>query len=137
MTTETHENLILNTEAIDAVNEGEEIPETLDVAGDEIKLVYVSTDAWRGYYDAVPGGGSRWEKIDDESSWVTGNYDDAPEYARSDNVEEKCNRIAEALDAEGYDVAAVFAPTSNVFSTGYDLFKRKRGTLRLDWVEER
>jgi hypothetical protein len=122
-----HENLIVNSEAIDAVNEGEEIPEILDVDGDPIRLTYVSTDAWRGYYDAVADDDSRWIKLgEEESGWVTGNYDDAPVDARSDTVEAKCNRIAANLDAEGYDCAVVFAPTSNVFSTAYDLFKRRR-----------
>ena len=108
--------LLTNTEAIEAVNAGEDIPEEIEVGGELIRLEYHSTDAWRGYWDAVATDGSGWEKID-ESGWMTGDYDDAPLEARGSSVEEKVNRIADELDADGYDVLVVFTPTSNVFST--------------------
>lgn len=117
--------LLTNTEAIDAVNLGEKIPDEIEVDGDLLLLEYHSTDAWRGYYEAVAAEGSGWESID-ESGWMTGDYDDAPYDARSSSVEKKCERIAEALEAEGYDLLVVFTPTSNVFSTSYDLFKRPK-----------
>ena len=121
----THENIKINQQAIDAVNLGEEIPEELEIDGEPaFELEYHSTDAWRGYYNAVPIEGSGWEKLDE--GWMTGDYDDAPTEARSSSVEEKVNRLAGELDEKDCDLAVVFAPTSNVFSTGYDLFKRQR-----------
>lgn len=118
--------LFLNNEAIDAVNSGEDMPEILMVDGrPAFELKWHRTDAWRGYYNAVPLEGSGWEMLD-ESSWVTGDYEDAPEYARSSVVQRKLEQLGEDYEKQGYDIAVVFAPTSNVFSTGYDVFRRKR-----------
>jgi hypothetical protein len=117
--------LLTNTEAIESVNLGDGVPDEIEVEGDVLRLEYHSTDAWRGYWSAVAPDGSDWEPLD-ESGWMTGDYDDAPLEARSSSVEEKVERIAEAAEAEGYDVLVVFTPTSNVFSTSYDLFRRKR-----------
>lgn len=123
MTETIHENLIVNTEAIDAMNEGEEIPDEIEVGGEIIRIEW-KAEGYRGFYDSIPSVTSAWEQIDE--GWVTGDYDDAPEDARSSNVEAKLNKLAADLDAEGYDCAAVFMPTSNVFSTGYDVYKRVR-----------
>lgn len=37
--------------------------------------------------------------------------------------------LARQLDREGYDTLIVYAPTSNVFSTAWDLLKKKRGRI--------
>lgn len=118
-------NYYVNTQAIEAVNEGLDTPTYLtDDAGERaFKLKYVSTDGWRGYYDVVPTKKHGWEKLD--SDWVTGNWDDAPEDNREDSVEDKLDKLSEELGADGYKLAVVFAPTSNVFSTSYDIFKKK------------
>lgn len=111
------------TDAIEAVNQGEDIPDVLadPTNGDEaFRLNYISTDAWRGYYAAEALEGSGWVKQDD--GWMTGEWDDAPEEARGSNVEAKLNALA-----EDQDVVVVFAPTSNVFSTSYDVFVRASG----------
>lgn len=116
---------LVNSEAIDAVNEGEDIPDVVTVAGEEaFRLLYHSTDAWRGYYEAVAIEGTGWEKVEDGS--VTGEWDDAPEGTRPSTVEERINRFTELEAAEGREVVVVVTPTSNVFSMGFDVFRRER-----------
>lgn len=108
------------TQPIVAVNEGEDIPEVLadPIDGeDAFKLNYISTDAWRGYWEAEALEDSGWVKADD--GWMTGEWDDAPVEARSSSVEAKLTALA-----EDQDVVAIFMPTSNVFSTSYDVFVR-------------
>lgn len=120
--------LILNTDCIQAVNTGEDIPRVLVVNGQRaIKVKWHSSSAWRGYYEATAVKKYGWEHLDD--GWLTGDYPDAPEEARSSNVQDKIEKLAKELDNEGFDVLAVFVPTSNVFSTAYDVFKRKRLVL--------
>jgi hypothetical protein len=117
--------LIINTEAINAANAGEDTPEVVEVNGiPAVRIGWHSTDAWRGYYEATPIDGSGWEPVTD--GWMTGEWDDAPAEARGSNVEAKLTAMAEDLEREGYDLLAVFMPTSNVFSTAYDAFKRRR-----------
>ena len=65
----------INNEAIEAINEGLDVPSFIE--NKEIRIKYVATDGWRGYYDAVPTKKGGWIKI--ESNWMTGNWDDAGE----------------------------------------------------------
>ena len=108
------------TGPVEDVNDGNDVRREIEVEGEvAFRLEYRSTDAWRGHYDAVPADGSDWVKV--KEGWVTGDWDDAPVEARASNVKAAVEKIAE--EAEG-DVAVVFAPTSNVFSTTYDVFVR-------------
>lgn len=118
--------LYIHNEAIQAVNEGEDIPTWIyDYAGDKaFHLRYKSTDGWRGYHYATATKQGGWKKIDYEG-WVTGDWDDAPEEARSSTVEDKLHKLAKQYVRQGYHVAAVFCPTSNVFSTAFDVFIKK------------
>lgn len=109
----------VNNEAIDAINAGRDIPSKVD--GGDFKLKYVSTDAWRGYYDAIPTKKSGWKKI--SSDWVTGDWEDAGEHAGSVQ-EAKIADLASKIEALGGELRVIFAPTSNVFSTGMDVFVR-------------
>lgn len=119
--------LYVNNEAIVAANTGEDFPETLTVDdAAAFQLEYIRTSAWRGYYQATPIEDSGWEKVKD--GWVTGDYDDAPSEARYSNVKARLDALAAEGEEEGFDVCVVFAPTSNVFSTGYDVFKRSMAT---------
>lgn len=100
-------------------DDDETIPEQIFAPdGTAIATVkYVRTDAWRGHYDTDPIEGSGWERIDE--GWVTGNWDDAPAGCSADEVEAKLEEYAR--DAE---VVVVGLPTSNVFSTAYDVYRR-------------
>ena len=103
---------------INAMNEGGDVMHRIK----DFSIKYKATDGWRGYYYAVPTKKSRWESVD--SSWITGNWSDSGENG-SDNVESKLKAIDTNLTAEGYEMAVIFLPTSNVFSTAYEVYKRK------------
>jgi hypothetical protein len=111
--------MIKITEAIDQVNLGNSVPSKIG----EFKIKYIATDGWRGYYEASATKKSGWEKLKD--GWVTGNWDDAGDNA-SDNVEKELNAIDKQANDEGKEMAVIFLPTSNVFSTGYDVFLREK-----------
>ena len=55
-----------NTEIIEAINEGLNVPSFIE--NKEIRIKYIATDGWRGYYDAVSTKKGNWEKI--ESNWM-------------------------------------------------------------------
>lgn len=83
----------------------------------------IPTDGWRGYYEAKPKKDTTWKKvneIDGEklAGWMTGEWDDAPEGTKGSSLEKLLNK----LDAK--EAKIIFLPTSNVFSTAYDLFVR-------------
>ena len=119
-------NLYIQNEAIEAVNNGTDTPAFLrDFEGNRAwKLVYHKIDGWRGYQEAEAVKKWGWSKIDYDG-WVTGNWSDAPEESQSDNVEAKLNRLAKEYGKKGYKLTAVFSPTSNVFSTSFDVFVKK------------
>jgi hypothetical protein len=85
----------------------------------DFTLKWNSTDAWRGYYDAVPSKGSGWQKLD--SNWMTGNWEDAGDNA-ANVVQKNLAELHAKVQAAGGKMTVVTAPTSNVFSTGYDVF---------------
>jgi hypothetical protein len=118
--------LHINTDCIEAYNSTSEIPYYIfDHNGDRgWRLKWHSSDAWRGYYEALPVKKTGWHKIDYDG-WVTGNWDDAPEEAREETVDAKLKVLADDYQAKGYDVTAVFVLTSNVFSTAFDVFIKK------------
>jgi hypothetical protein len=109
--------MITITDMIDAVNNGEELPEVIDHEVGRFDITWHSTDAWRGYYKVK----SELEAI--ESTWGTGNWDDAPSGHAADDMEAKCERIDKELQDQGSELVVVLSPTSNVFSMGFDLFK--------------
>lgn len=115
-------NFKVNDEAIKAINEGRDIP---DQIGD-FKLVYHANDGWRGYYEAKAIEGSGWVYKTD--GWVTGNWGDAGDHA-ADVVEANLNKMADKAKTEGKEMIVVLLPTSNVFSTAFDVFVRPLATF--------
>jgi len=107
------------TDAIQAVNNGDSVPKRIG----EFNIKYIATGGWRGYYEATATKKSGWVKADD--GWVTGNWDDAGDNA-SDNVETKLEKMDADAKKQGKEMAVVFLPTSNVFSTAYDVFLRDK-----------
>lgn len=87
----------------------------------EFVISYKKTDAWRGYFEAKAKKNSSWRKIEDINGeklagWVTGEWNDAPEGTKG-------SELAELLDKlKAKDVKIIFLPTSNLFSTAYDVF---------------
>src|SRR5574337_1288650 len=95
--------LILKDDAIRAVNGGYDVPTWIYHAGSRVaKFKYVSTDGWRGYYDAIPVKKAGWTKLD--SDWVTGDWEDAPEGHAGSDVEAKLENLAKKYEEEGRDV---------------------------------
>lgn len=111
----------INNEVINAINEGLEIPSFVE--NKEIRIKYIKTDGWRGYYDAVPTKKGGWAKI--ESNWMTGNWDDAGENGEG-AIMKNIEKTAKKLEKEGKEVLVVYTPTSNVFSIGLDVFVRDK-----------
>ena len=111
-----------DTTAIDAVNQGRDIPDafyhkTLLIACRK----YVSTDAWRGYNTVTPEPG--FKLVD--SDWTTGDWGDAISDMQGPDATER--KLAE-LEAEHGDIWVIYTPTSNVFSTGLDVLVRDAAT---------
>lgn len=104
-------------EVMKAVNAGENTPKKVE----DFKISYVKTDGWGGYYEAKPTKKSKWVEI--ENDWMTGGYDDAGEHADY-KVKEKLDRMEMELKKENKELAVIFLPTSNVFSTSYQVFSR-------------
>ena len=103
----------INTEACNA----ESVPKRIQ----DFSIKYHSTDGWRGYYSAIPTKKSKWQEI--ESSWVTGDWSDAGENSSS-CIMQKLDALYDKIISENKEMIVVCAPTSNVFSTGYQVFVR-------------
>jgi len=114
--------LSYNDDAIDAANEGRHTPKWVLHNGERIaKLRYVHTDAWRGHYDVVPTKRAGYKLLEEDCGWVTGDWDDAPEENKSSNVKAKIEELEERFK----EVVVVLTPTSNVFSTSYDVLVKE------------
>lgn len=85
----------------------------------DFSINWKSTDGWRGYYEVKATKKSGYKLID--SDWMTGNYSDAP---TSHSEKEVMTKIEELEKSTGKEIILVIAPTSNVFSLGYDLFTK-------------
>ena len=130
--------LYRDTSAIDAINNGTDRPAWVFLGSNRVaKFGWKSTDAWRGYTTITPVKKYGWEVVEtpDLPGWVTGDWDDAPEGAQISNHDEAIEHLAKQLDREGYDTLIVYAPTSNVFSTTWELLKKRRGSI--DTVKRR
>lgn len=126
--------LYIDTSAIDAINEGRDVPTWVFIGSNRVaKFGYKRIDGWRGYSTIVPTKKYGWETVEVDSlpGWVTGDWDDAPEGAQISNHEQAIQELAKQLDQQGYDTLIVYAPTSNVFSTAWELLKKKRGKLEI------
>jgi len=77
----------------------------------DFRVRWVSTDPWRGYYEAES---DVYERLHDDC--ILAYSRDAEELK---NFDEK---IRELLDKLGIRYARVFTRSSNIFSTGYDLY---------------
>lgn len=112
------------TQAIDAISNEQDIPAFIknDAGINVARLKYISTDGWRGYYSISPVKTNGWTIVKDD--WQTGDWSDAGEHAES-VVNEQLEAYAAKRESQGYELAVVYAPTSNIFSTSYALLERK------------
>lgn len=92
-----------------------------DNAGD-FEIKWTAINGWRGYNKVIPTKKSGWQLV--KSDWITDNWSDAPEGNSSEAVEEELNKLNAKVKAMGGEMVVIFTPTSNLFSTGYDVFVR-------------
>lgn len=78
---------------------------------------WISTDAWRGYYEVAPSPQSGWVELHDDC--ILAWSEDAAELAEMDKV------LRAWMDEHDIPYARVFARSSNVFSQGYTMFVKK------------
>ena len=78
------------------------------------RVKWVSIDAWRGYYEAES---DEYEKI--HSDCILSYSEDAEELKKFDEAIEKI------FNSLGVPFCKVFSRTSNLFSSGYDLFLKR------------
>ena len=89
----------------------------------EFIIKWIKTDAWRGYFEARAKRGTGWKKIDEIDNeklagWITGEWSDAPHGTKGSELAELLKKL------KVKEAKIIFLPTSNVFSTAYDLFVR-------------
>lgn len=110
-----------DTTAIDAVNRGIDTPDAFYHPKHPSELIakskWHSTDGWRGHYELEAGPG--YKVID--ADWTTGDWGDGISDEQGPDATE---RKLKALEAEHGDIYVVYTPTSNVFSTGFDVLAR-------------
>ena len=80
----------------------------------DFEVEWHRTDPWRGYYEAKS---DRYVQLADDC--ILSGSDDADELKKFDE------KVRELLDKVGVRHARVFCRSSNVFSTGYDLYALK------------
>lgn len=107
--------------AIDAVNEGRDIPDAFYNPVRPSELIatrrWHASSAWRGYNEVLPEPGYK----DVLADWTTGDWGDAiSELQGSEATEAK----VKAAEKQFGTVYVIFTPTSNVFSTGMDILYR-------------
>jgi len=91
-----------------------EISYTRNETDGEFRVRWVSTDPWRGYYTVES---DVYERIH-EDAILAYSYD-------ADQLKRFDEEVRRLLDWLGVRYARVFERTSNLFSTGYDLFVHK------------
>jgi hypothetical protein len=107
-------------EAAEAHWSGEDVPEivTHPETGERVATMgYVSTDAWRGYWEATAADG--WTKVGEGTN--CGAWEDTPPGTSNDEVESEID----ALQREHGEIVVVLGGSSNVFSQPYDVFARE------------
>lgn len=107
-----------DTTAIEAVNNGADTPDAFYHKSTLMATSkWHSTDGWRGYYRVTPEPGF----ISIADDWVTGDWDDA---IAAEHGETPTEAKLQALEKQYHDIYVIYMPTSNVFSTGYNVLAR-------------
>lgn len=99
---------------------GGDVPEfvTHPETGETVaRMEWHSTDAWRGFYDAIPADG--WKKVGEGAN--CGDWEDTPPGTSNDEVRQQIDKLAEQYG----DVVVVLGGSSNVFSLTFDVLARE------------
>ena len=101
----------------------EEAPEFIFDPEDSDKKVarvfWHSTDAWRGFYDTEALPDSGWKHVGDGAN--CGDWADTPPGTSNAEVLEYLGK----LEAEHGTILVIGLPTSNVFSTAFDVYAKE------------
>ena len=86
-------------------------------------ISYHKSDGWRGWYEAKARKGTGWRKVEEVDGiklpgWMTGEWEDAPENTKGSELDKLLKKL------KASEIKVIFLPTSNVFSTAYDVFVR-------------
>lgn len=92
----------------------------------EFKVKWVSTDAWRGYYETETPKG--WTKIHDDN--ILAMSEDEKELKKFDDL------LTEYLKTKNIQFVKVFCRSSNVFSTGYEVFVKTTDKTTLELIKK-
>jgi len=90
----------------------------------DFKIEWKSTDAWRGYYEVIESGD--WVNV--HSDCILAMSEDERELK---NFDEK---LEESCKERGITIVKVFCRTSNLFSSGYDVFVKREHVSVVDYV---
>ena len=112
---------------LEAVYNGDgDAPEHIFDPEDEstpIARVFWNGNGWRGHYDTeLLDGVTGWKHVDEGAN--TGAWEDAPAGTSNAEVEDQI----EKLEAEHGTILVVGLPTSNVFSTAFDVYAKVAAT---------
>ena len=87
----------------------------------DFDIKWHSTDAWRGYEEAVPKKNTNWFEV--HADWTTGDWEDAGEHAAS-KQQTKIQQFRDKISQAGGTTKFLHLPTSNVFSSSLQVFAR-------------
>ena len=119
-----------NTTYFDLYNAGEEnTASEFHKIHKDFRLEWVSTDGWRGHMEAKATKKSKYQKITDRflrdndqlAGWLTDAWSDAPQGTQESDIEKALNSY---VMGDFTELVIIFLPTSNVFSTCYEIFVR-------------
>lgn len=114
--------IYIDTTAIEAVNDGRDVPDAFYHKSTLIGVrEWVSSSAWRGHNTIKPEAGFKTV----EEDWVTSDWGDAVSEEHGPDATE---RKLKALEKKYGDIFVIYTPTSNVFSTGMDVLARDAST---------
>jgi len=106
--------------------------EYLEDAPDLFSRKWVSSDAWRGYYETTIKG---YTEVKDLTGWTTGYVDET--VARKRGFNQWSQDVIENEIITPFDLAFVFEPTSNVFSTAVGVCVKTGDEDKLkEWLGE-
>ena len=111
---------VLEAQAWDEALKPEFIYDPEDESKEIARVFWRSTDGWRGHYDTEPLDGAGWRHVGDGAN--CGDWGDTPPGTSNAEVEEYVAK----LEAEHGTILVIGLPTSNVFSTAFDVYAKER-----------
>ena len=84
------------------------------------RVFWRSTDGMRGHFDTEPLPDTGWKHVGEGAN--TGDWSDAPPGTSNEEVREYVDK----LEAEHGTILLIGLPTSNVFSTAFDVYAKEQ-----------